>query len=86
MHELDDTNSTFPQSAIDPKMIDKSDWVTNAYANGMPMGGDLPAKPTLSSAPRLVLKAVKDPDGASLDPHPDHQDLVKSWRLPGKGL
>jgi hypothetical protein len=28
--------------------------LTNAYANAMPMGGALPAKPTRSTAPRLV--------------------------------
>ena len=55
---------------------DQADWVQAAYAGGAPMGGDLPARPAGGSAPRFVLRAVKDPDGANLD----RAQIVKVWR------
>ena len=51
----------------DAKMLESGDWVGKAYADGVPMGGDLPAKPASSAAPKFILQAVKDPDGANLD-------------------
>jgi hypothetical protein len=57
------------------EMLKKTDWAASAYASGVPMGGDLPAKPTRSTAPRLVLQAVKDPDGANLD----RLQIIKIW-------
>ena len=55
---------------------DRSDWVQAAYAGGAPMGGDLPDRPAAGGAPRFVLQAVKDPDGANLD----RAQIVKVWR------
>ena len=55
---------------------DRSDWVQTAYAGGAPMGGDLPDRPAAGGAPRFVLQAVKDPDGANLD----RAQIVKVWR------
>ena len=55
---------------------DRSDWVQAAYAGGAPMGGDLPDRPADGGAPRFVLQAVKDPDGANLD----RAQIVKVWR------
>jgi Protein of unknown function (DUF3604) len=52
---------------FDSKMIDSGDWVAKAYAQGVPMGSDLPARPANSKAPYFILQAVKDPDGANLD-------------------
>jgi hypothetical protein len=43
----------------------KQDWVKTGYANGVPMGGDLPA--ARSKAPTFIVWAVKDPDDANLD-------------------
>jgi len=56
-------------------VIRSGDWVSKAYADGVPMGGDLPAKPASASAPRFILQAVKDPDGANLD----RIQVIKIW-------
>jgi Protein of unknown function (DUF3604) len=60
---------------FDPKITESGDWVGKAYAAGVPMGGDLPAKPASVSAPRFILQAVKDPDGANLD----RIQIIKLW-------
>jgi hypothetical protein len=51
------------------------DWVRQAYAQGVPMGSDLPAEPASATAPTFVLQAQKDPDGANLD----RIQLIKVW-------
>ena len=55
---------------------EQPDWLRAAYAGGAPMGGDLPARPDGAGAPRFVVRAVKDPDGANLD----RAQVVKVWR------
>ena len=45
------------------------------YRKGVPMGGDLTAAPE-GTAPSLLVRAVKDPDGA----HLDRVQVVKGWR------
>ena len=59
----------------DPGMIRTADWVGRAYAGGVPMGGDLPARPAHAGAPRFLLQAMKDPDGANLD----RIQIIKIW-------
>ena len=44
----------------------KSDWVKTAYADGVPMGGDL-AAPSGKGGPTFLLHAVKDPQSGNLD-------------------
>lgn len=56
------------------------DWVKTAYANGVPMGGDLPARPANAKAPVFAAEAVKDPNGANLD----RLQIVKVWSKEGK--
>jgi hypothetical protein len=56
------------------------DWVKQAYAQGVPMGSDLPAKPAGAAAPHFVIWSVKDPDGANLD----RAQIVKVWLHEGK--
>ena len=56
----------------------KGDWVKAGYERGVPMGGDL--KPG-SGAPRLVISALKDPQGANLD----RVQVVKGW-VDGNGV
>lgn len=57
-----------------------SDWIKDAYAKGVPMGGDLPARPASAKAPSFLVWGVKDPDGANLD----RLQIVKIWLDNGK--
>jgi hypothetical protein len=60
-----------------PKAITaQANWVKTAYAKGVAMGSDLPARPGAAKAPTLVLQAVKDPDGANLD----RIQVIKIWK------
>lgn len=61
-----------------PGLMAHSDWVRTAYRYGVAMGGDLPAR-AKRTAPRLLLEAMKDPDGANLD----RIQVIKVW-LEGK--
>ena len=45
------------------------------YRKGVPMGGDL-SSPEQESAPRFLVSALKDPNGANLD----RIQIVKGWR------
>jgi hypothetical protein len=63
---------------FDPRMMENGDWVAKAYGTGVPMGSDLPARRE-AKAPRLVLWAVKDPDGANLD----RIQIIKLWLANG---
>lgn len=52
---------------------DISDLVTNGYAKGVPMGGDLTGKE--DTAPTFLISATQDPESASLD----RIQIVKGW-------
>ncbi len=49
------------------------------YRKGVPMGGDLPAKPAAAKAPTFMVYALRDPIGANLD----RIQVVKGWRDAG---
>ena len=61
-----------------PTCCKSKDWVKTGYANGVPMGGDLPA--VKSKAPTFIVWAVKDPDDANLD----RIQIVKGWTRNGQ--
>jgi hypothetical protein len=65
--------------AYDPAMMKSGGWVAKAYAQGVPMGSDMPARPQDSGAPKIIVQASKDPDGANLD----RIQIIKIW-LDGK--
>jgi hypothetical protein len=61
-------------------LLKEKDWVKTAYSKGVPMGGDLPAKPKTAKAPKFAIWGVKDPNGANLD----RLQVVKVWLYEGK--
>jgi Protein of unknown function (DUF3604) len=61
-------------------LLDRSDWVGEAYAMGSPMGADLPRASPGRGPLKLVVQATRDPDGANLD----RIQIVKIWRENGE--
>jgi hypothetical protein len=59
--------------------LDRSDFAAYAYEHGVPMGGDLAGAPA-GKAPTMLIRAVRDPDGANLD----RVQIIKGW-LDAKG-
>lgn len=58
-------------------LVLQRDWIGTAYAGGVAMGGDLPSRPRAASAsaPRFIIWAAKDPNGANLD----RAQIIKVW-------
>jgi hypothetical protein len=54
--------------------LDRSDFAAYAYEHGVPMGGDLAGAPA-GKAPTMLIRAVRDPDGANLD----RVQIIKGW-------
>ncbi|KJS44830.1 MAG: hypothetical protein VR71_04220 [Roseovarius sp. BRH_c41] len=54
--------------------LPRADFDAHGYANGVPMGSDL-AVDADGRAPRLMVRALRDPDGANLD----RIQIVKGW-------
>jgi hypothetical protein len=61
-------------------LLDRADWVEAAYRRGVPMGGDLAARPAGADAPAFVIWASKDPAGADLD----RLQVIKVWEDQGR--
>jgi len=55
--------------------LKSADWISQGYANGVPMGGDLPELLDQASAPAFVVWAMKDPQSGNLD----RVQIVKGW-------
>lgn len=62
----------FAGAAYTADDLNRSDFAAYAYENGVPMGGDLS---DLTAAPRLLIRAIRDPDGANLD----RIQVIKGW-------
>lgn len=58
----------------DESILNMPDLVAQAYASGVPMGGQLFAAPT-GKRPTFLLVAMKDPEGANLD----RVQIIKAW-------
>jgi hypothetical protein len=56
-------------------LVEDENFVEKAYAGGVPMGGDLPAKPSRAKAPTFAVWALKDPETGNLD----RIQIVKGW-------
>ncbi|HXV63914.1 MAG TPA: DUF3604 domain-containing protein [Vicinamibacteria bacterium] len=55
--------------------VTRPDFAHAGYSRGVPMGGDLSDAPP-GAAPKLMIRALRDPDGANLD----RIQVVKGWR------
>ena len=58
-------------------LVKDKEFVKKAYAGGVPMGGDLPARKAkdLAKAPKFAIWALKDPNSGNLD----RVQIVKGW-------
>jgi len=54
--------------------VDSPDFAYIGYQGGVPMGGDLKNAPA-GKVPRLMIQALRDPDGANLD----RVQIIKGW-------
>ncbi|MEJ2122455.1 MAG: DUF3604 domain-containing protein [Alphaproteobacteria bacterium] len=54
--------------------VQRPDFAAQGYARGVPMGGDLTDAPK-GKAPTIMIRALRDPDGANLD----RIQIVKGW-------
>jgi hypothetical protein len=64
-------------------ILNANDWVHKSYADGVPMGGDLPPMPQgKGTAPTFVVWAVKDPTSANLD----RIQIIKGWTQNGQSF
>ena len=57
-----------------PEEVQLPDFADQGYARGVPMGGDLTNAPQ-GAAPAIMVRALRDPDGANLD----RVQIVKGW-------
>ena len=69
----------FGSFAFTPDFLSNDQWIKDAYAQGVPMGGDLPSAPT-GKAPSFIVFATKEVDGANLD----RIQIIKGWVADGK--
>ncbi len=54
--------------------VKRPDFAEQGYARGVPMGGDLTDAPS-GKAPSIMVRALRDPDGANLD----RIQIIKGW-------
>jgi hypothetical protein len=64
---------------FEPGEVRRPDFTAQGYRRGVPMGGDLRDVPS-GGAPRFMIRALRDPDGANLD----RVQIIKGW-LDDKG-
>jgi hypothetical protein len=59
---------------FDAEDVARPDFVAQGYRRGVPMGGDLRSAPA-DKVPALMVRALRDPDGANLD----RIQIIKGW-------
>ncbi len=59
---------------FDAAEVSRPDFISQGYRRGVPMGGDLRDAPS-GTAPRFMIRALRDPDGANLD----RVQVIKGW-------
>jgi hypothetical protein len=60
---------------FEPGDLDRPDFAEQGYERGVPMGSDLPQASARGDAPRFLIRAMRDPDGANLD----RVQVIKGW-------
>ncbi len=63
-----------------PAMLEQKNWAAIGYAQGVPMGGDMPA--VKGKAPTFIVQAIKGPDEGNLD----RIQIVKGWTKNGQNF
>ena len=63
-------------------LVNDKDFIKNAYANGVPMGQDLPKKSDSAKAPTFAVWTLKDPESGNLD----RIQIIKAWSNPRTGF
>ena len=62
------------------------EFVKKAYDMGVPMGGDLKAKPAGTKAPSFAVWALKDPEGGNLDRIQIIKAFTNKWERPDEKI
>jgi hypothetical protein len=62
------------------------DFVKKAYDGGVPMGGDLAAKPSSAKAPTFAVWALKDPESGNLDRIQVIKSFINKWGRPDEKI
>jgi hypothetical protein len=65
---------------FEPDLLTAKSWVKTAYAEGVPMGADLPAAQSKDKAPGFIISAVKDATSGNLD----RVQIIKGWTRHGQ--
>jgi hypothetical protein len=60
---------------FDKQDLDRSDFAKHCYENGVPMGADLQRPEAAGAAPSLLIRSIRDADGANLD----RVQVIKGW-------
>jgi len=67
-------------------LVKDEDFVEDAYADGVPMGNDLPPQPSRAKAPTFAVWALKDPESGNLDRVQVIKSFVNKWGLAGEKI
>jgi hypothetical protein len=68
------------------RLVKDEDFVEEAYADGVPMGNDLPPQPSRAKAPTFAVWAMKDPESGNLDRVQIIKSFVNKWGLAGEKI
>jgi hypothetical protein len=65
-------------------LVEDKNFIEKAYKDGVPMGGDLPAK--AGKSPTFAIWALKDPESGNLDRIQVIKSFVNKWGRPGEKI